>query len=252
MNPTWSAEAVDQVRAFFPGRVEHHAEIDSTNRRALELSDAPALVLAERQVAGRGRRGRAWFSEDGAVMCSLRIDPSSYGITPDRQSVMSLLAALAAADAVESISDVSPKVKWPNDLFVDGRKLSGILVEASGAVVIGIGLNLNNSLKEAPAEVRDRAVTLHELTGTPHDPVAWLQAWWRGLDRLCQAWGSETLALRSAWAKRDFLLGRSISLAIGDEEVQGTFDGISNEGNVRIQGADGCSEWSSGEILRWE
>src|SRR5271165_6875798 len=130
-------------------RLVTHQVLSSTNAEALNLARqgerGPLWIVAERQTAGRGRRGRAWISEDGNVFASLLLTISAL---PECRPQLSLVAALAVHDAVVEIAaSVKPRItiKWPNDLLLDRAKLAGILVEGEGggdgAAAIGIGIN---------------------------------------------------------------------------------------------------------------
>lgn len=144
--------AVQWARRFSVPTVEVHPRIGSTSDRALALARAgsplPVLVLADRQSAGRGRRGRRWISDT----------PLGLWFTVARAweggevGALSLRVGLAAARAVEMVArGLRVDVKWPNDLFVDGRKLGGILCErADGVVLAGIGLNVNQNRRDLP------------------------------------------------------------------------------------------------------
>lgn len=144
--------AAQWSRRFSVPTVEVHARIGSTSDRALALARAgsplPALVLADRQSAGRGRRGRRWISDT----------PLGLWFTVARAweggevGALSLRVGLAAARAVEVVArGLRVDIKWPNDLFVDGRKLGGILCErADGIVLAGIGLNINHDRRDLP------------------------------------------------------------------------------------------------------
>lgn len=122
----------------------HYAETGSTQDDARRLAERgkalPLLVVADRQTLGRGRSGRAWETAPRALACSLAVRPdwptASWGPIP-------LLAGLAAREALAELAGVAPRLKWPNDLFVGGDKLGGILVEVSGDVaIVGVGINL--------------------------------------------------------------------------------------------------------------
>ena len=149
----WEGRSAAQwARRFSVPTVEVHARIGSTNDRAMALARAgsplPALVLADRQSAGRGRRGRRWISDT----------PLGLWITVARAweggevGALPLRVGLAAARAVEAVArGLRVDVKWPNDIFVDGRKLGGILCErADGIVLAGIGLNVNHNRRDLP------------------------------------------------------------------------------------------------------
>ena len=130
-------------------------ETDSTNRVAKELARQGAphgtAVLAERQTAGRGRLGRAFFSPEGGLYLSVILHPQC---PPEDRALMTPMAAVAVCRALEQICDVSPGIKWVNDLYLGGKKLCGILCEGCGdAVIVGIGLNLYTPEGGFPADI---------------------------------------------------------------------------------------------------
>lgn len=130
-------------------------EIDSTNRAAKELARQGAphgtSVLAKRQSAGRGRLGRAFFSPEGGLYLSVVLRPQCK---PEELPLMTPMAAVAVCRALEACLDISPGIKWVNDLYLQGKKLCGILCEGCGdAVVVGIGLNLHTPEGGFPPDV---------------------------------------------------------------------------------------------------
>lgn len=147
--------------------VEFHDEIGSTNDRAHELARGGhphgCVVISERQTAGRGRRGASWCGVPGSdVMLSVLLRPEPEELA----GRIPLLAALALARAVSGQAALRPLVKWPNDLWLNGRKLAGVLTETEGpAVILGIGCNVNSVESERPAEVKGVAVSMREGLG---------------------------------------------------------------------------------------
>jgi BirA family transcriptional regulator, biotin operon repressor / biotin---[acetyl-CoA-carboxylase] ligase len=204
----------------------HHREIDSTNRRARELASAGAphgtLVTAGAQTAGRGRQGRRWEASAGsALLCSL--------VLRDFDALLSLRAGLAVAD----VAGDAARVKWPNDVQVESRKVAGVLVEGrphEGWAVVGIGVNVSAApdLPEAVALGRDDVeAVLAEL-------LAALEA------RLAEPAASSLDALRA----RDALLGVRISWDGGE----GVGAGIDADGGLRVTTDAGERVLSAGEV----
>ncbi len=142
----------------------HFRRTDSTNERAKELAMAGApggvVVTADEQTAGRGRRGNAWFAPPGScLLYSALVRP----FAADTSSLLPLAVPLAVCEAVERVAPVRCRVKWPNDVWIDERKVSGVLVEArpdEGWAVIGVGLNVAIAEDELPSELRGSAVSL--------------------------------------------------------------------------------------------
>lgn len=157
--------------AFCGGFLEYREEVDSTNNLARRLAEEGAadgtLVVAESQTAGKGRRGRGWISAKGTgIWMSLLLRPD---ISPASASMITLVTALAVADGIEAVTGLNPKIKWPNDIVIGGKKVCGILTEMSAElerihyVVIGIGINVN--MEEFPQEIQETATSLFQQTG---------------------------------------------------------------------------------------
>lgn len=201
---------------------------DSTNERARELAGEGAthgtLVTAREQTAGRGRQGRTWTAAPGeALLMSVIV----RDLEP-RHALLPLMAALAVCEAAETVSDVCCEIKWPNDVWVDRRKLSGILVEArpaAGWAVVGIGLN--TGVREFPEELHETATTLN----LPEPDTA-LQPLLTSLDRWLTADQTEILA---AWRKRDALVGSTVRWQDGE----GTARGVDDTGSLLVELASG-------------
>jgi BirA family biotin operon repressor/biotin-[acetyl-CoA-carboxylase] ligase len=206
----------------------HHRITDSTNERARALAGDGAahgtLVTAGEQTAGRGRQGRTWTAAPGeALLMSVVV----RGLE-QRHALLPLMAALAVCEAAESVSDASCEIKWPNDVWVDRRKLSGILVEARPAAdwaIVGIGLN--TGVREFPEELRETATTLR--LDTPDTALAPLLA---ALDRWLEADPAEVL---SAWRERDALAGSTVRWQDGE----GTARGVEETGALLVETASG-------------
>ena len=198
----------------------HLRETGSTNDRARELAAAGAphgtLVTASAQSAGRGRQGRAWSAPPGAaLLLSL--------VLRDPPALLPLVAAVAVA---ETCGDEA-RIKWPNDVLIDGRKVAGILAEGrpqEGWAVLGIGLNVAVRLQDLPAELHDTAGTL----GLPPSAVpARLAALLQALER---ALALDTATLLDRWRARDALLGSEGTWSGGS----GVADGIDGHGRLVV------------------
>jgi len=218
----------------------HHDVTDSTNERARELAGEGAahgtLVTATEQTAGRGRQGRSWTAAPGeALLMSVIV----RDLEP-RHALLPLMAALAVCEAAEAVTapdapgsgpggaPVECRIKWPNDVWVDRRKLSGILVEArpaAGWAVVGIGLN--TGVRQFPDELRDTATTLQ----LPEPDTA-LGPLLTSLDRWLVADQADIL---TAWRARDALLGSTVRWQDGE----GTARGVDDTGSLLVETSDG-------------
>ena len=221
----------------------HHRLTDSTNQRAKELADAGAthgtVVTADEQTAGRGRQGRSWVAPPGsAVLLSVVVRDL------DSMTMLPLAAALAVCDAAEACAPVHCAIKWPNDVWVERRKLSGILVEgrpAAGWAVVGIGLNVLTPREAFPPELQDTATSLVAASGraTATPPV--LAALLAALGRWLRAEPAEVVA---AWRERDALTGERIRWGDGE----GVAAGIDDAGSLLVDTDSGRVALGAGEV----
>lgn len=257
-------DSADWSRAADPARrighaVEFHAEIASTNdraRAALHGSGRDGLaVVADRQTAGRGRRGRSWISPAGAnLLVSVALRPA---IEARLAGLLGVAAALAVRDACAAhVPDVGLAIRWPNDLVdPDGRKVAGLLVETAlegGALaeaVIGIGINVNWLPADMPPEIAGAASSLAELVGAPIDRVALLA-------RLLDALDAEISALERGEAPlarfraHSWLDGRRVEVDTGGGVVAGRVAGIADDGSLLLDADAGRLALSVGEVAR--
>jgi BirA family biotin operon repressor/biotin-[acetyl-CoA-carboxylase] ligase len=208
----------------------HHRVANSTNQRAKELAARGAphgtLVTADEQTAGRGRQGRAWVAPAGTALLMSLVVRELDGRTP----LLPLAAAVAVCEAVESLVPASCAIKWPNDVWIDGRKVCGILVEgrpAEGWAVVGIGLNVGMASESFPPELRDTATSLLAAAGTAPSVQDALDSTLAALDRRLR---TPAGVLLDAWRGRDALRGRHVRWSDG----QGVAAGIDDTGALLV------------------
>lgn len=169
-------------------KIIYFKETDSTNnqakRLAMEGAEHGTLVVADRQTAGKGRLGRSWTSPAGTgIFMSLILKPA---FKPEHASMLTLVAALATAKALEQETGLKPMIKWPNDLVVNKKKVTGILTEMSADVehidyvVVGIGINVN--MTEFPEEIRETATSLRLEAGHEVDRASLITAFLKHFD----------------------------------------------------------------------
>ena len=226
-----------------------HAELDSTNEEARRLAEAgevgPVWIMAERQSAGRGRRGRAWHSPEGNLAATLLLRPDAPQAVTGQ---LSFAAALAAADmAAHFASDAAIAVKWPNDVLADGKKLAGILLEGAGGwLAIGIGVNLASH----PQGTEFPATSLAQLgIAAPSQQEAlsvlaarfahWYGLWMQG--------GFESL--RMQWLARAFGVGAPIRARLAQETRTGVFEGIDASGALLLNEGGQVRAIAAGEVF---
>ena len=195
-------------------------EATSTNAVALALAaqGAPegSVVVADYQAAGRGRQGRAWMAPPGTgLLVSVLLRPACQ---PQRIPPISLVSAVACREAL-ALSGVEAHLKWPNDVFLHGKKLGGILLEAISAgvgrpaVVVGIGLNLHQRREEFPPALRERATSVVVATGRHLDRADVLALLLSSLDRWYRTYLEDGFApVREAWLDGALGLGQWVRL----------------------------------------
>ncbi len=238
-----SAAAVgDRLRTQRYGlSIETHAVVESTNDLGLERAVAgarPGLVITgELQTSGRGRRGRAFDSRPGlGVWSTTLLDSPRDGAAAPR---LSILAALAVAEAVEKLVGRRPGIKWPNDVRVDGRKVCGVLVEARSIgvglhVVAGIGLNVHHRPEDFPAEIRDLATSLDVAAGRRLERSEVLAEVLAALERRVQEDRDGKLDLTAEFERWDEFRDRRVRLT-GDETAEGVARGVDAAGRLRLE-----------------
>jgi BirA family biotin operon repressor/biotin-[acetyl-CoA-carboxylase] ligase len=260
---SFSPADLDRIVAeTFVDRVEYRPEFGSTNSRALELAaESPdgttTLVLADRQTDGRGRGTNRWWSAEGALTFSVLLKPNLVDLPTSRWPQASLTAGLAVCDAVESlVNDVNLSLKWPNDVFLAGRKLCGILVEATDgrerSLIVGIGVNVNNSVLTAPPDIRDKAVALCDFAITPTRRIDVLVAILQSLAARLERISSGIDVLRHDWRSRCLLTGRKVHLELPLGRVVGICRGIDDDGALMLESDTGLERCVSGVIVQFE
>lgn len=254
---TFESLAAAVGRAGIRG-IEFHPEIGSTNDRALQLAadpsiSTPFLVVADRQSAGRGRGTNAWWSASGALTFSVIVAPTRHCSASPLPSQLSLAAGLAVCDVLQKKAphhDVH--VKWPNDVYLSGRKTCGILVEvpftAPNRAVIGVGVNVNNRFEGAPPELRQTAVSLAEATGQIFDRATLLEEILASILREVESVAADASDLRERWAASCYLTGRLVHLETPAGRTVGLCLGIDSDGALLLQNERGPSRHTSGVI----
>lgn len=252
---------VPGLRTRWLGRALHWFEqTDSTNRVAQELARQGAAegtaVIAEGQTAGRGRLGRSFFSPPYQnLYTSIVLRPPA---SPAEAPACVLAAAVAVADAVAATVDAPEQVeiKWPNDVLLDGLKVSGILLELGADatriayLVLGIGVNLNVAREAMPEEFRARAGSLRSFLGAPVDRVDFTQRLYERLEtqlERCAAQGfAGVLPAFESWFR---MRGRRVRVAgLGAEIVEGEVLGVDAAGALRLACKDGETRVVAGDV----
>ena len=231
--------------------------LDSTNEEARRLAadgaEAGTVVWARRQRSGRGRRGRAWVSDEGNLFCSVIVRPVC---PPGEAAQVSLVTALAVAETVEDALGgtgaatlapaprVTVQVKWPNDVLAGGRKLAGILLESDGghggggvSLVVGVGINIAH----APEGTEFPATSLAREGAAALTVPAVLDVFLARFGSWYRRWSAEGLApVRAAWLARAAGLGGPVTVRLHAETLWGSFIGLDGDGALLLDPGSGA------------
>jgi BirA family transcriptional regulator, biotin operon repressor / biotin---[acetyl-CoA-carboxylase] ligase len=218
----------------------HYMVCDSTNDRARRLAatgfPSGTIVTADAQRSGRGRSGRSWEAKAGkAVLYSALLRP----LAPNHR-LLPLAVPIAVAEAAEAVAKVKCEVKWPNDVWIDGRKVAGVLIEArpeDGWAVIGVGINVATEPSEFPSALQATATSL----GSDVTVAETIEALNERLGHWVAAEESEVL---EAFRERDALRGRGISW----DDGEGTAEGVDEQGNLVVATDSGEVSLGAGEV----
>ncbi|WP_341808713.1 biotin--[acetyl-CoA-carboxylase] ligase [Wolbachia endosymbiont (group E) of Neria commutata] len=257
------------VSETFEGfNIHHYKEVSSTNEEALDLIDkgisTETVIIADKQTKGRGRTGKSWVSPEGNFYGSLIINQATDIST---LTELTFIAALAVGNTLLSfINDSNIQYKWPNDILIDNKKISGILLERksnSNWLVIGIGININHApLPEATCisrffaqstDISESHPVIPVLDTGIHSSFSWIPASRAGMtpldllkeliinsNKLRKEWLLSGFdAIREMWLQRAFKLNKQISIKLADKLYEGAFTDIDKSGRLILQQKDG-------------
>ena len=221
-------------------------EAESTNSFAIQrleetAMEAPWLVLTERQTGGRGRGSNRWWAGDGALTFSLAIE--AHDLDTNQICKASLSTGLAVCQAIERFVPAGDMaLKWPNDVYLEGKKICGILIERpparSGYIVIGIGINVNNSIANAPVEISDKAISLADCLECNVDLTEVLIECLRQIAHRMRSIRLGDALLLDQWRAYCMLTGRRVTVDIYEKVISGICNGIDSSGALLIQQGD--------------
>lgn len=242
-------QAIDELSYF--QSVRWWEEVDSTNRcLARELKSdlpplLPALLVADRQLAGVGRGRNRWWSPAGCLMFSMAVP---WSIPEQERAILPLQIGLAVAQSLSEWSIDQPRVKWPNDVYIEDRKVCGILIESSTRrtddgtedySIIGIGINCCIDWIGAPDELRGSAISLHEASPrnlaesiSPESILVSVLRHWREVaerSRMDKRW------LEREWPQWSWLDGKWVEIVSGGVSLIGLAKGIDASGALQIE-----------------
>lgn len=240
-------------------QIEHHAQLPSTNDFALQrLRDQPTgplplLVWADQQTQGRGRGDHRWWSSDGALTFSLGLALDPERLPQAKRSLLALAAGLAVRDAIARwIGSPAVQLKWPNDVYVGDRKVSGILIELPAhppdVCVVGIGVNVGNSFHDAPAELRRRAISMVEASRSPCQSGDVLLQILQDFDQALLTLEQRPETILHRWQACCMLTGRWVCVQTQTQTTCGYCQGIDQQGRLLIDTQRDTLAFASGTV----
>lgn len=257
-------------QASFVEHVEWHDVLTSTNDRGMKLAGdqtiaTPLLILAGEQTAGRGRGMNRWWSDAGALTFSLVFNPyadqEARGAPPLETECWPRIALVAGVALCDVLQELLPHIpcglKWPNDVLLAGKKVAGILVEvppaslsASRRLVLGMGINVNNSLAAAPPEIRSAGAALCDIAGTAFDAADLLISWLHRFADHLHALAVADPGLPYRWKSLCLLSGKTVELQAGNRAIRGLCRGIDADGALLVETDSGPERLYAGALVR--
>ncbi len=226
--------------------VRYLQETASTNTAAMELAAQGAeegtVVVAETQTGGKGRLGRNWLSPRGNLHASVILRPA---VPPHHAPLVTLVGAVAVATALRRTPGIPAGIKWPNDILINGKKISGLLTEMSAEadrirhVVLGIGINCNANLDVLPGDVRGRATSLAVETKGSVDRTAILGVVLAELAAWYRLFLQDRQRVLATWKDLNVTIGSVVAVSGAGETLSGTASGIDDSGRLLLQLPDG-------------
>lgn len=238
-------------------RIEHFNEVDSTNevakRLALEGAPEGTVVISDVQRKGRGRREREWFSPKGGVWMSLLLRPK---MTPSQAAPLTLIAGLAVAKTLSRLYYLKCKLRWPNDVLINEKKVCGVLTEISAGIdridyiVAGIGINANIDIDSFPGEFRGVATTIkNELNKEilRDELVEQLLEEFGKLYKIFQKQGFSKL--KEEWKKSASTIGRKVRIITDRRTIEGIARDLGENGELFVETQEGIEKIISGDCI---
>ena len=241
----------------FARTIEVHAELPSTNDRALALAaehpPLPVVIFADRQTAGRGRGNHRWAAPAGCLTVTLLCEAPAADPAP-----LAPLTGLVVAELAATLTPHTVAVKWPNDVLLRSSpaepwgKLAGVLCEVPrpGVVAVGVGINVNCDPAEFPPDLPTPAATLRDPAG-PHDRVDVLVSLLVRLEAALDDFRGTGRLDPARWAVRDALAGQAVAVRAGEAVTRGTACGVGGNGELRVFDGTAVRHVRSGTVESW-
>jgi len=236
------------TKVFGKKNIVYLKETDSTNTRAKELAAQGApegtLIIAEKQTKGRGRRGRSWFSPPGGgIYFSLILRPA---ISPTETPRITLMTAVVLAETLISLMKLKLRIKWPNDILVNGKKLAGILTEIStemdavNYIVVGLGMNVNTRFENFPSEIKKNATSILIETGEQFPRVRLIQHYLKLYEQYYDMFKKNNFEpIMKRWKELADIIGKQIKVDVVGKTHIGKVIDVDNDGVLILKDDQG-------------
>ena len=249
------------VSDTFLKSAKHFAQIDSTNTRAIELLSngdgvvTPCLVYAENQSAGRGRGANQWWSAEGSLTFSVVVDFEEIALSAEQRPLLPLLTGMAILRACQLLlPDGDFSLKWPNDVYLAGRKLAGVLIEvpsqSSSGAVVGVGLNVNNRFTEAPKDLMSTGIALADQSTDNFVRIEVLRSFLHCFEDLVKSF-SVGKSFLAHWPDHCLLTGKEVILQTGSTQVTGICQGVDDAGALVLEIGTDRKRFFGGVVRSW-
>ncbi len=250
------------TRETYVRHVEYHETLDSTNKLATELLESltplcPALVLTANQTAGQGRGTNQWWAMSGALTFTLVLDVDDLRLSAEQLPLIPLVTGLAVQRTVAGlVADRKVYIKGPNDVLIGEQKLCGILTKHyrtgdRSTLIIGVGVNTNNSLTAAPDDVKRRAVSLFDVTSQSYDLTDILVSLLKQFEQTTNDLRDRTRMFLAELNARNILQGRHITIEGAESLHSGDCLGIDEDGAILLTNSQGVDRVYAGTVLNW-
>jgi len=255
-------EVTSELKTKVIGQKAYYFDsIDSTQNQALKIANEPenngAVIIAATQTGGKGRTGRKWISPKGGIWLSIILHPKfDISIT----TLFPIASSLALSKAIENTFEITPELKWPNDLTIKGKKIAGILVDAAFEsnkienLVLGVGINFNVDIKAIKKTLKDTpnfyGVASLSEQNKKVKPIQLVQNFFVELEKIYELLNKkQTKKIISEWTKRSSTLGKNVEINTTDGKIKGKATKIDEDGALIISNKNKTEKVIAGDII---
>ena len=255
-------EVTSELKTKVIGQKAYYFDsIDSTQNQALKIANEPenngAVIIAATQTGGKGRTGRKWISPKGGIWFSIILHPKfDISIT----TLFPIASSLALSKAIENTFEITPELKWPNDLTIKGKKIAGILVDAAfesnkiESLVLGVGINFNVDIKAIKKTLKDTpnfyGVASLSEQNKKVKPIQLVQNFFVELEKIYELLNKkQTKKIILDWTKRSSTLGKNVEINTTDGKIKGKATKIDEDGALIISNKSKTYKVIAGDVI---